>query len=211
MRFFGLLRFGKSGSVLAERGKFYQSGEILGSFLVAIFGGTRHLEPPSDRIGTRLQLFNPFRDGGNFARRFAHESPQLTLGLAIGAGEIRVDREPVFIGDDFCLLADFRQQKFCDFQRRFSPHLAICSGILDDAKQGVERLRTPVSDGRNHCGRLQALRHHRGAVWPQPLAQYWPGCRPTLVGGRSATTAFASAERIAALPPFVCRLAAFGP
>jgi hypothetical protein len=62
------------------------------------------LEPPSDRIGTRLQFFDFFRDGGNFARRFVHESPKLELDVAICAGEIRVDREPVFTGDDFCLL-----------------------------------------------------------------------------------------------------------
>jgi regulator of protease activity HflC (stomatin/prohibitin superfamily) len=32
-------------------------------------------------------------------------------------------------------------RKLCDFQRRFSPRFGICSGILDNAKQGVERPR----------------------------------------------------------------------
>jgi hypothetical protein len=50
------MRFGKSGFVVAEPGKFHQSDVIVGRFLVAIFGGTRQLEPPSDHIGTRLQF-----------------------------------------------------------------------------------------------------------------------------------------------------------
>ena len=70
----------------------------------------------------------------------------------------------VFIGDDFCRLAGFRKQKFRDFQRRFAPRFGICSGILDNAKQGVERLRTPVSDGGNHCGHLRAFRRRRRAL-----------------------------------------------
>jgi hypothetical protein len=49
--------------------------------------------PPSDRIRTRLQFFDLLRNGGDFARRFVHESPQLKLDVAIGAGEIRIDRE----------------------------------------------------------------------------------------------------------------------
>jgi hypothetical protein len=52
-------------------------------FLFAIFGGTRQLEPPSDRIGTRRQFFDLFRNGGDFARRPVHESPQLKLDVAI--------------------------------------------------------------------------------------------------------------------------------
>jgi hypothetical protein len=36
--------------------------------------------PPSDRIRTRLQFFDLFRNGGDFARRFVHESPQLKAG-----------------------------------------------------------------------------------------------------------------------------------
>jgi hypothetical protein len=139
MRFFGRLRFGKSGSVIAERGKLHQSGPILGRFLVAIFAGTRHLEPPSDRIGTRRQFFDLFGNGGDFARRLVQESPRLNLDVAICAGEIRVDQEPVFIGDDFCLLVGFRKQKFRDFQRRFSPRFGICSRILDNAKLVKDR------------------------------------------------------------------------
>jgi hypothetical protein len=38
-------------------------------------------------------LFDLFRNGGDFARRFVHESPQLKLDVAIGAGEIRIDRQ----------------------------------------------------------------------------------------------------------------------
>ena len=55
--------------------------------------------------------------------------------VAIFAGELRIDREPVLIGERFHLLGRFRQQKFRDFQRRFSPRFGIRTGILDDAKQ----------------------------------------------------------------------------
>jgi hypothetical protein len=68
-----------------------------------------------------------------------HQGPQLQLGIAIGASQIRVDQEPVFVGQDFCLLGDFRQQKFRDFERRFPPRFGIRSRILDNAEQGVER------------------------------------------------------------------------
>ena len=60
-------------------------------------------------VFSRLQFFDLFRNGGDFARRCVHESPQLKLDVAIGADEIRVDREPLFIWDDFCLLAGFRK------------------------------------------------------------------------------------------------------
>ena len=60
-----------------------QSGVIIGHFIVAIFGGTRHLQPPSDCVRARLQFFDLFRNGGDVAVRSGHQSPQLKLDVAI--------------------------------------------------------------------------------------------------------------------------------
>ena len=109
MRFFGLLHFGKSGLVVAEPGKSQQSGVIIGRFLVAIFARTRHFERSSDRLGARLQFFNPFCNGGDSTGRSVHKRLQLELNGAIGAGEIRVNEESVLIGQGFCRLPNFRQ------------------------------------------------------------------------------------------------------
>jgi hypothetical protein len=65
---------------------------------------------------------------------FVHKRPQFDFDIAIFAGEVRVDRKTVIIREGFRLLAGFGQQKFCDFQRRFSPRLGSCGSILDDPK-----------------------------------------------------------------------------
>ena len=82
----------------------------------------------------RRQFLDLLCNGGDFSALPSLERPQLTSDVAIFSGEIRVDREPAFIRDNFRLLADFGQQKFCDFQRRFSPRFEIRSEILDDTK-----------------------------------------------------------------------------
>ena len=57
MCFFGLLRFGKSGLVVAKLGKLRQFDVIFDRFIDAIFCRTRHLEPLSDRVRACLQFF----------------------------------------------------------------------------------------------------------------------------------------------------------
>ena len=87
---------------------------------------------------------------------FSHPPARPLSGLVLAANLVQFSKH------HSALLGDFRQQKFCDFQRRFSPCFGICSGILDNAKQGVARLRIPVSDGRNHWGRRY---RHPGIGW----------------------------------------------
>jgi hypothetical protein len=70
--------------------------------------------------------------------------------------------------------------------------------------------RTVMPEGKHIRGReaaYMAIENDKR----KPPAQWWSGCRPTLVAGPSETTALASAGSISALPPSAYRLAAFGP